>query len=179
MTRMKYRISPIAIVALLTAACGTTSEKPGDTPAEVATAETPQKKAAPAGPQKCCADYDDLRRLDGQQVVAEGIYKPVHVMKRPRRPGVSEEEHEAQLNEKYGAPSTVQLRIDDGPGLMLGIYYEVEGSRPDEEIAKYAKKRVRITGTVHLATPSQTIGEEVMQTMIGPYLDVETIELVE
>ena len=171
---MMTRIAVMSIAAWVLAACGTTSEPPS----EVAPAETAQSKAS-AEPQSCCADYDELRRFDGQRVVAEGIYKPVHVMKRPRRPGVSKEEHEAQLNEKYGEPSTVQLIQDSGMGLMLGVYYEAEGSRPDQEIARFAKKRVRISGTVHLATPSQTIGEEVMQTMIGPYIDVETIEPVE
>ena len=174
---METRIVLLSLAAAL-AGCGTTSEPPSDTPAVAAPAEQPQKKkkAATAGPQKCCTDYDDLRRLDGQPVIAEGVYKPVHVMKRIRPPDVSEDEFEAQLNEKYGEPSTVQLMLDTNLGLMLGIYYESEGSRPDEEIARFKKKRVRITGTVHSRTPDQTIGEEVMQTMIGPYIDVESIE---
>jgi hypothetical protein len=171
---MKIPLACISVAAAAVLGCGTATEPPS----EVAQAEQPQSEA-PVGPQTCCADYDDLHRLDGQRVVAEGIYRPVHVMKRVRPPDVSEEEFEAQLNARYGEPSTVQLTLDSDLGLMLGIYYEAEGSRPDDEIARFKKKRVRVTGTVHLRTPDQTIGEEVMQTMIGPYIELESIELAQ
>ncbi|MBW2275850.1 MAG: hypothetical protein JRF63_00070 [Deltaproteobacteria bacterium] len=177
---MKTRIAAMSIAAYVLASCGTTSGPPSEVaPAEAEPTAQPQKKATSAGSQKCCVDYDDLRRLDGQRVVAEGIYKPVHVMKRMRPPSMTEEEFEAQQNEEYGEPSTVQLKLDTDIWLMLGVYYESEGARPDDEIARFKKQRVRITGTVHLRTPDQTIGEEIMQTMIGPYIEVESIEPVE
>ena len=87
--------------------------------------------------------------------------------------------YEQHLDQKYGVPTTVSIGIDGGPSLMLGIYYEAEGSRSDEEIAKHDGKKVRVTGILHQATPTMMHEGIPMQTMIGPYLEVQSIQLVD
>ena len=66
------------------------------------------------------------------------------------------------------------------PKLKVSIRAEphsARGKRPAEEIARFSGKEVRVTGTLHERTPSQSEDGVVMQTMIGPYIgEIERIE---
>lgn len=66
--------------------------------------------------------------------------------------------------------------LADSVGLMLGVYYEPSGVRTVEEIRNFHGKEVVVIGRLHARTPSETHDGEQMQTMIGPYIDVETLK---
>ena len=60
---------------------------------------------------------------------------------------------------------------------MLGIYYESSGARTADEVARCHGREVTIVGTVHAQTPTQVFDGVPAQTMIGPYIDVESVSL--
>jgi hypothetical protein len=105
----------------------------------------------------CCATYDDVRALDGRKVDLVGTYKPIAVRKGPR-------------DEVADAAAKTVAIVASGTAVMLEIYYKPAGRRDDTEIARFAGRRVRVIGTLHVHTPSQ------LQTMIGPYIsEIENI----
>ncbi len=118
-----------------------------------------------------------LQRLDartveahlGMLVVAEGLYTPVAVRMRP--PGAK---HDGTDVPK---PRTVSLE-GEGGSVMLEIYYSPAGVRPEEEIARFEGKRVRVVGRLE-RTPPQLHEGIPMATMTGPYLGgIRSITLV-
>lgn len=169
---MKKRIAALLIAGTALEACGAAQEPPEST-------SKPLQETPCAESTTCCANWEELKKLDGRRVVVEGIYHPVHVMKGIPPEGMTEEEFEAQRNAEYGEPCTVELRLDSKLRLMLGVYHSAEGVRPDEEIARFKGKSVCVTGEIHQFTPSISDDSEVKQTMIGPYIDVKNIELAE
>lgn len=133
---------------------------------------TPSAVDAPAGsatPAACCKDQDELKRLSGQRVTITGIYHPVFVQKRVG----PLPDHDSQ-----GRPAqTVSIETESKIGIMLEIYHSARGKRPAEEIQQFSGKEVRVTGTLHERTPSQSEDGVVMQTMIAPYIgEIERIE---
>lgn len=115
-----------------------------------------------------------LQRLDsrtveahlGMLVEAEGTYTPVAVRMRP--PGVRREDPKAPK------PRTVSLESEGG-AVMLEVYYSPAGVRPEEEIARFEGKRVRVVGRLG-RTPTQVHDGIPMATMTGPYLgDIQSI----
>ncbi|WP_309895137.1 hypothetical protein [Archangium sp.] len=118
-----------------------------------------------------------LRSLDSQTVEAhlgrlvavEGVYTPVAVRKRP--PSVKHDKPNAPK------PRTVSLE-GKGGSVMLEIYYSPAGVRPEEEIARFEGKRVRVVGRLE-RTPTKLHEGIPMATMTGPYLgDIQSITLV-
>jgi hypothetical protein len=152
-------------------------------PEQTQAAESPAAEAPAADedgePVECCDDWEDIQAKDGQHVVVVGMYETVHLYKRPKPEGLTDEEYRAQLDEKFGVPTTVSVTPESGYSLMLGVYYRSEGARPAEEREQYDGKRVRVTGILHQQTPTQMHDGMPMQTMIGPYLDVKSIEPAE
>jgi hypothetical protein len=112
-------------------------------------------------PPTCCETRDELRANDGKRVAVTGIYRAtrVEMKKQPDKPKVH-----------------AQLETGAGP-LMLGVYYNAEGRRPADELAKLDGKKVRVTGTLNLKTPTQTsAGGVPMATMTEPCLSpVESV----
>lgn len=131
----------------------------------------PEKKEAPmAAPTPV-----ELRSLDsqaveahlGKVVVVEGVYTPRAVRMRP-----PSEKHPDEPR-----PRTVSLE-GEGGSVMLEVYYSPAGVRPEEEIARFEGKRVRVVGRLG-RTPVQTHEGIPMATMTGPYLgDIRSITLV-
>ncbi len=113
----------------------------------------------------CCATFEDVRRLSGRAVRLHGVYKKTVVSKRP--PPVD-----------LKTPGRAAIETE-GPHIMLEIYYEEAGLRSLEEIQRFHGKKVVVTGMIHTATPTQTHEGIPMQTMIGPYITVDSIELDE
>lgn len=133
---------------------------PATPPAPVATAE-----ALPL----CCESFEQIKQLDGTRVLLEGVYKPVILSKRPGRDRMPEP--------PPGMPAIVSIDPPSQFSVMLGIYYSPSGPRPAEEVDRLRGAKVRVTGTLHAFTPSQTDPSgAVMQTMIGPYIEAESIE---
>jgi len=120
---------------------------------------------APALPS-CCAGAGAVARLDGRRVIVEGVYHPVALAKRGRPGGDAADDGSA----------TVAIETSSGASVMLGVYYTPRGRRPVDERQRFKGKRVRVTGVLHALTPSQVEDEVVLQTMIGPYLEAESIE---
>jgi len=143
--------------AMLVVACGApaTPSQPPQTPPPPQSTE----------PTACCASYDDLRALDGRRVVLVGTYEPTAVRKgKPR----AEDDAKAR---------TVAIHTSGDLSVMLEVYYAPLGTRSDDEIARFAHKRVRVVGTMHARTPERIVdGEGPLQTMIGPCVtDIEAI----
>jgi hypothetical protein len=110
-----------------------------------------------------CCTRADVAALDGRRVALVGRYEPTAVRMRPGR----------TFDEQA---KTVAIVGDDGANVMLEIYYRPAGTRSDDELARFAGKRVRVVGTLHARTPDQYAGGTMMATMIGPYLgDIESI----
>jgi hypothetical protein len=114
----------------------------------------------------CCDDYEDLKAHSGKMVALTGVYKRTVVSRRP-----------------YPDPTPpytsgpVILSLEYGGGVMLGIYYEPSGGRAADEISRFNGKEVEVHGLLQLHTPEMMHEGMVMQTMIGPYVDVHRIEL--
>ena len=116
-------------------------------------------------PIACCPG-GALDAVDGKRVVIVGTYRPTLVAKRPSKPG----------GQQASDPTARTVAIDQSTGsVMLGIYYARSGLRPVSEVERFSGKRVRVVGTMHAHTPSQTVDAEVMQTMTGPYLSDPSI----
>lgn len=131
-------------------------------PQELKPDECISYKAYPA----CCEDYDEIAELSGTEVHFTGRYTPVHVMKRMK------------ASQEGSTPSTVQIVSPHGPSIMLGIYYDETGQRPEKEIAMFTGKDVVVSGLLHANTPEQHGPDGiVLQTMIGPYLSDFSIRL--
>lgn len=114
----------------------------------------------------CCKDKADFRSRFGERVALTGIYKRTKV---------------SRIRDQEPPPNTsgpVQLTLDNEAGwVMLGIYYEASGKRTVDEVKQFQGKRVVVYGRLHRNTPEMTHNGMVMQTMIGPYIDVQRIEL--
>lgn len=121
---------------------------------------------------KCCANFDQIKTLDGQRVALEGTYTRVAIQKRR----FSDEEKQRAANH---AAKTVQILTGE-TSVMLEVYYRPEGTRSDEELHKFDQKRVRVVGKLIQAPPPQMHGDTPLQTMINPCLvDIESIELLD
>jgi hypothetical protein len=110
----------------------------------------------------CCKDADELAALDGKRVEIRGTYQKVNISRRPPPLDLT-------------VPGSASV-LADSVGLMLGVYYEPSGVRTVEEIRNFHGKEVVVIGRLHARTPSETHDGEQMQTMIGPYIDVETLK---
>ena len=101
----------------------------------------------------CCQTRDELRANDGKRVTVVGTYRATRV----------------EMKKQPGKPN-VHAQIDTPGGvLVLGIYYQAEGRRPAEELARLDGKRVRVVGTINVKPPTQTSPEGIpMATMIEP-----------
>jgi hypothetical protein len=65
----------------------------------------------------------------------------------------------------------VKIVLDDGRVLMLGIYYELDGSRSTKEVQQLHGKRVELVGRLYRRTPTQyTDSGQPLATMVGPYI---------
>jgi hypothetical protein len=125
--------------------------------------------ALPA-PALCCKDYEEIKRLDGKRVTITGVYRPAFVRKQiGPLPETDPEGNPA---------STVSLDTAEKQRFMLEIYYSARGKRAPEEIQRFSGMKVRVTGTMHARTPSQSDeGGGELQTMISPYIgEIERIE---
>lgn len=111
----------------------------------------------------CCANYEELSSHDGERVQIHGIYTKTNVSRRPPPLDLSE-------------PGNAMVATG-AIGVMLEIYYQQEGTRSLEEIQNFHGKAVVVMGTLHQRTPSQTHEGAEMQTMIGPYIEVESLYL--
>jgi len=117
----------------------------------------------------CCDSFEQIKQLDGTRVILEGVYKPVILSKRPARDPMPEP--------PPGKPALVSIDPPSQYQVMLGVYHSASGPRPAEEVDRLRGKKVRVTGTLHAFTPSQTDPSgAVMQTMIGPYIEPESID---
>ncbi len=134
---------------------------------EAAPVAAPAQVAPIAGPIACCADAAAIRAADGKRVVVVGAYRPIRMVMRALTPG--------ELPPIDRDARTVSLALDSTEAVMLGIYYAPEAARPLDEIARFTGKRVRVVGTLHARTPTQVVDHVEMQTMIGPYIDVEAL----
>ena len=114
----------------------------------------------------CCIDYEDLKTHSGKRVALTGVYKRTVVSRVP---------HPDPTPPYTSGP--VILNLAYGGGVMLGIYYEPSGARAVDEINRFHGKEVVVHGLLHLHTPEMMHEGMVMQTMIGPYVDVHRIEL--
>ena len=115
----------------------------------------------------CCEDGRDFESRFGERVALSGVYNRT-VVTRIR----------GAVPEDPDSSGAVELQLDKGvASVMLGIYYEAEGSRPVEEVKQFNGKRVTVYGVLHRNTPEQVMDGMVMQTMIGPYISVDRVEL--
>ncbi len=135
----------------------------------------PEKQEVPVAPPAPAPV--ELRGLDsqtvdahlGKLVVVEGVYTPRAVRMRP-----PSAKHADPAEPK---PRTVSLE-GQGGSVMLEVYYSPAGVRPEEELARFEGKRVRVVGRLE-RTPTQTHEGIPMATMTGPYLgDIRSITLV-
>jgi hypothetical protein len=128
-----------------------------------ATAQGARMEPAPV----CCANFEQVKALDGKRVTLTGVYQRTAVRKGPRD---SADDQKAR---------TVQIRCDGGVGVMLEVYYTPSGARSDEEIKRFQGKRVKVTGVLRARTPEQVMpGGQIAQTMIGPCIvSIESIEV--
>jgi hypothetical protein len=121
---------------------------------------------APA-PSTCCSTYDDVKAFDGRRVSLLGVYTPIAVRK-----GLKNKAEDDRAR-------TVAIVASEALSVMLEVYYAPLGTRSEDEIARFAGKRVRVVGTLHARTPEQSLPEGVAQTMIGPCLtEIESIQPV-
>jgi hypothetical protein len=120
---------------------------------------------------ECCHEYAQIQRLEGQRVLLKGTYESRFLTKRPEK---------AEQLKAEGKRSSLVSIVTKGASIMLGVYHHETGPRPAEEIDEFDGKRVRVTGTLHARTPTAYSPDGIpMQTMIGPYIDVESIKLDE
>lgn len=157
-----------ALLCTLIVACGGGAQEPA--PQEpLPTAQSPSGSppggvAAHVTPlPRCCDTYEELVEHDGERVQIRGVYTKTNVSRRP-----------SPLD--LGEPGTAMVTTGT-TGVMLEIYYREEGMRSLEEIQRFHDKAVIVTGTLHRRTPSQTHEGVEMQTMIGPYVEVESLHL--
>jgi hypothetical protein len=147
------------------AACGSPVASSPAPSTNAPAATSPAASTPTASP--CCASFDDIRAHDRQRVELVGVYEPTAV-----RRGTRSAEDDAKAR-------TVALRLSGDVSVMLEVYYAPAGTRPAEEIARFANKRVRVVGTLRARTPDQDdgTGGGPMQTMIGPCVtEIESIE---
>jgi len=139
---------------------------PGASPSSTAAASSPGLSE----PAPCCKDYEEIKRLDGKRVTVTGTYRPAFVRKQIGR--LPEKDSEGNT------ASTVSITTAEEQRFMLEIYHSARGKRAPEEIQRFSGMKVRVTGTLHARTPSQSDeGGGVLQTMIGPYIgEIERIE---
>lgn len=109
----------------------------------------------------CCATREELRANDGKRVEVVGTYRAtrIEMKKQPNKP-----------------PVHAQVETPGGM-LVLGVYYNPEGRRPPEELARLDGKKVRVIGTIRVHPPTQTSpGGVPMATMVEPCLSpVESV----
>jgi len=166
----KVRTSPLVglLGVWLFAGCQSSSSTQS-TPETPETPEVPRevdeaKVTTPTALPTCCKDQDELAALDGQRVEVRGVYQKVNVSRRPPPLDLT-------------VPGNASIR-SDSVGVMLGIYYEASSVRSVVEIQRLHKKEVLVTGTIHVRTPTQIHDGIPMQTMIGPYIEVESLKAV-
>lgn len=114
-----------------------------------------------------CRTPQHVEQLDGRLVRVDGVYTPIVVAKGPER----------TTDDEGRSPRTVAIRTAEGLSLMLGIYWRADAARDEAEVQQLAGRRVVVVGTVHRRTPTRNDGSGEYQTMIGPYLDVDAIDV--
>ncbi len=112
----------------------------------------------------CCADQEELASLDGQRVQVRGVYNKVNVSRRPPPLDLT-------------VPGNASV-LTGSVGVMLGVYYEASAVRTVQEIRQLHDSEVIVIGTIHERTPAQLHDGMPMQTMIGPYIEVESLAAV-
>lgn len=112
----------------------------------------------------CCADQEELSSLDGQRVQVRGVYNKVNVSRRPPPLDLT-------------VPGNASI-LTGSVGVMLGVYYEASAVRTVQEIQQLHDSEVVVIGTIHERTPAQLHDGMPMQTMIGPYIEVESLAAV-
>jgi hypothetical protein len=121
-------------------------------------------------PQPCCASADDVRRLDGQRVMVDGMYRATLIGQRP-----GDEERRRARGER---PSAAGVETEGGL-IMLGVYHRPDGVRPPDELERLSGRHVIVYGRLRASTPVRRAADGTeMATMTGPYLeDIERIEV--
>lgn len=118
-------------------------------------------KVNPPPEPACCQTREELRASDGKRVSVVGVYRAtrIEMKKQPDKPKVH-----AQLE-------------TPGGWLVLGVYYQAEGRRPPDELARLDGKKVKVTGTIRIRPPVQTSPEGIpMATMLEPCISpVESV----
>lgn len=116
-------------------------------------------------PERCSETFDDVKALDGKRVEIVGVYTTTLVRK-----GSKSKEDDAHAK-------TVAVVEDNRLTIMIEVYWSPAGTRSDEEIARFSRKRVGVVGTLRAQTPTQTEEGAPMETMIGPCVtEIERIE---
>ena len=102
---------------------------------------------------------------DGTSVTVIGTYQRF-----PDQPGV----------DYSGVPRGARLALEDGPGPMLEPYWHKASVRSDAEVARFAGKKVRVTGRYHRVQPRNPDDPPYASAMGGSCLyPVEAIEPAE
>ena len=115
----------------------------------------------PVAEATCCQSREELRAHDGKRVTVVGVYRATRIEMKPQP-------HRPKLHAQLQTP---------GGMLVLGIYYQPEGRRPAEELARLDGKKVRVVGTIRVRPPTQTSADGIpMASMLEPCLSpVESV----